>query len=57
MNNFWSDKSAGIDYRGFLRIFSKSQVKYNTEKEVKESARNNVKVKPEIINLKKKIFD
>lgn len=26
MDNFWKDKSAGIDYQGFLRIFSKYQV-------------------------------
>jgi len=23
MDNFWKDKDAGVDYQGFLRIFSK----------------------------------
>ena len=27
LDNFWSDKTAGIDYKGFLRIFAKYEVK------------------------------
>lgn len=31
MDNFWKDKDAGIDYQGFLRIFSRYQVRLSKE--------------------------
>lgn len=34
MDNFWKDKEAGIDYQGFLRIFSKYQVQMDRETKV-----------------------
>ena len=27
IDNFWRDKNAGIDYKGFLRIFKKYEIK------------------------------
>ena len=31
LDNFWRDKTAGIDYKGFLRIFAKYEIKVQNE--------------------------
>lgn len=36
MDNFWRDKNAGIDYQGFLRIFSRYQVRLAKEGQAKK---------------------
>ena len=56
MDYFWRDNKVGIDYRGFYRIFSKYQVKLKDEKNAKNTDKN-VFVRPEIIVLKKNLFD
>lgn len=53
MDNFWKDKDAGIDYQGFLRIFSKYQIKMDRENKVKEIPKV---VSDDTIRLKKRIY-
>ena len=56
IDNFWRDKEVGIDYPGFLRIFSKYQVKLSDEKAAMETDKK-VHITDETIILKKNIFD
>ena len=56
IDNFWRDKSAGIDYKGFLRIFKKYEIKVQNERNAK-GTKAKVIVKDETVKLKKEIFD
>ena len=53
MDNFWKDKDAGIDYQGFLRIFSKYQIKMDREQKVKAAPKV---ISDDTLRLKKKIY-
>ena len=37
IDNFWRDKSAGIDYKGFLRIFKKYEIMVKKENKAQGS--------------------
>ena len=37
IENFWRDKTAGIDYKGFLRIFAKYEIKVQNEMKSKST--------------------
>ena len=56
IENFWRDKSAGIDYKGFLRIFKKYEIKVQQESSAKGQKSRTI-VKDDTIRLKKDIFD
>ena len=56
IENFWRDKSAGIDYKGFLRIFKKYEIKVQQESSAKGQKSRTI-VKDDTIRLKKEIFD
>ena len=53
MDNFWKDKDAGIDYQGFLRIFSRYQVRLS--KEQNASAGPKI-VTDDTVKLKKDVY-
>ena len=53
MDNFWKDKSAGIDYQGFLRIFSKYQIQIDREAKVSAAPKA---ISDDTVRLKKKIY-
>ncbi len=53
MDNFWKDKSAGIDYQGFLRIFSKYQIQIDREAKVSSAPKV---ISDDTVRLKKKIY-
>lgn len=56
IENFWRDKSAGIDYKGFLRIFKKYEIKVQQESAAKGQKSRSI-VKDDTVRLKKEIFD
>jgi Ca2+-binding EF-hand superfamily protein len=56
VDNFWRDKEVGIDYQGFLRIFSKYQIRLKREQKVKRHDKG-VPISAATIKLKKNIFD
>lgn len=56
VDNFWRDKEVGIDYQGFLRIFSKYQIRLKREQKVKRHDKG-VPISAATITLKKNIFD
>ena len=53
---FWKEQTYGIDYKSFLRIFTKYQIKFENEKKPRNEIRT-LKVDEETIRLKKDIFD
>lgn len=56
IEGFWKDNNYGIDYKSFLGIFTKYQIKFEDEKR----PRNEIKTKhvaEDTIRLKKEIFD
>ena len=53
MDNFWKDKDAGIDYQGFLRIFSRYQVRLSKEQNASSGPKM---VTDDTIKLKKDIY-
>ena len=56
IENFWRDKTAGIDYKGFLRIFKKYEIKVQQESDSK-GTKIKVMVKDDTVRVKKDIFD
>ena len=56
IESFWKDNNYGIDYKSFLRIFTKYQIKFEAEKKPKNEIRT-IHVSEETIRLKKDIFD
>ena len=56
MDTFWSDKTAGIDYKSFLRIFAKYEIKVQNEDKARSTKRPKTMIKDEIILLKKRMF-
>lgn len=56
IGHFWKDRDAGIDYQGFLRIFSRYQVRLKSEHLYKRQKKA-VVVPIDVIELKKKVFD
>jgi len=57
IDNFWRDKTAGIDYKGFLKIFAKLEIQVLNQKNNTSSTKRQVLIKDETIKLKKSIFD
>ena len=57
MDNFWRDKSAGMDYKAFLRIFAKYEIQLNNEQNAKRGSRNETFISDEVIRKKKTIFN
>ena len=57
IDNFWRDKTAGIDYKGFLKIFAKLEIQVLNQKNSTSSTKRQVLIKDETIKLKKSIFD
>jgi len=57
IDNFWRDKTAGIDYKGFLRIFAKYEIKVQDEAKAKKGDQTRALVKDDTIRTKKSIFD
>jgi Ca2+-binding EF-hand superfamily protein len=53
MDNFWKDKEAGIDYKGFLRIFEKYQLRMDREKQASSGPKV---ISEESVRIKKQIF-
>lgn len=53
MDNFWKTNEAGIDYAGFLRIFSKYQIKMDREQTVQAMPKV---VSDNTVRLKKKLY-
>ena len=56
IENFWRDKNAGIDYKGFLRIFKKYEIKVANEKNATGTKSRTI-IKDDTVRLKKNIFD
>ena len=56
IENFWKDKTAGIDYKGFLRIFKKYEIKVQQESNAK-GTKSRMMVKDDTVRVKKEIFD
>jgi len=54
IDQFWKDKTAGIDYQQFLRIFKRYQMKLEGDGDEREH--KYVKIPEEIIRLKKDIY-
>ena len=51
INNFWKDDTCGIDYKNFLRIFSRFQVRLSEEE---SASKHNDFITPESLIRKKK---
>ena len=56
IETFWKDKKGGIDYKSFLGIFTKYQIKFEDEKRPKNQIKTKY-VTEDTIRLKKDIFD
>ena len=56
IDNFWRDKTAGIDYKGFLKIFAKLELQVDQSKRA-TNTRNQSLIKDETVITKKRIFD
>lgn len=54
MDHFWKSEKAGIDYAGFLRIFSKYQVKHDRDQKVRGAPKI---VSDTTIRVKKELYD
>jgi Ca2+-binding EF-hand superfamily protein len=55
IDNFWKENKAGIDYKQFLNIFKRYEVRMEDEE---KAARSGTHTTPEnIIRLKKAVFD
>ena len=62
IDNFWRDKTAGVDYKDFLRIFSKYEIMVQDESNYGGGGRGGKQavrtgVSDDIIRHKKRIFD
>lgn len=56
VDHFWKDKEAGIDYPGFLRLFSRYQMKLAQEENARSIKNRNVIVTDETVRMKKDIY-
>ena len=57
IDNFWRDNTAGIDYKGFLRIFAKYEIRVADEAKAKRGPGQRVVIKDATVRLRKHIFD
>ena len=57
IDNFWRDNTAGIDYKGFLRIFAKYEIRVADESKASKGTGQRVIIKDETIRMRKHIFD
>jgi len=57
IDNFWRDKTAGIDYKGFLKIFAKLEIQVLNKKNSATTTKRQTMIKDETIRVKKDIFD
>lgn len=56
IDNFWKDKTAGIDYKSFLRIFSKLEIQV-TRGQRSTQVKNKQVISDAAVRKKKMIFD
>ena len=55
IDHFWKDKTAGIDYQEFLRIFNRYQIRLE-EEEGDGKRPQSVRIPEAILRLKKRIY-